>query len=129
MPDAEGTPTWQEMYEQAVSRVAALRAELERLTKRNRALEAEAGEAAECRAEIADIQREKLEREKRSRVMDANEARSREQELRAEVERLRAALYRIADPLTIWPVATDRGNPWQAAARAALSPENTNARR
>jgi hypothetical protein len=40
----------------------------------------------------------------------------------AEVERLRAVLYRIADPLTIWPVATDRSNPWQEAARAALRP-------
>ena len=62
---------------------------VERLTKRNRTLESEAGELGESLGEIADIQREKLEREKRSRVMDANEARSREQELRAEVERLR----------------------------------------
>lgn len=31
MPDAEGTPTWQEMYEQAVRRVTELRAEGERL--------------------------------------------------------------------------------------------------
>ena len=41
---------------------------------------------------------------------------------RAEVERLRAALYRIADPLTVWPTATDHGNPLQDAARNALSP-------
>jgi hypothetical protein len=84
MADAEGTPTWQEMYEQAVSRVASLRAEVERLRG---IVQADLEEKAEAWGEV---------------------------------ERLRAVLYRIADPLTIWPVATDRSNPWQEAARAAL---------
>jgi hypothetical protein len=40
--------------------------------------------------------------------------------LRAEVERLRAALFQIANPMTHWPTPTDRGNPLMDCAREAL---------
>ena len=41
--------------------------------------------------------------------------------LTAERDVLRAALFRIANPLTDWGVRIDRGNPLQDCARATLA--------